>query len=1012
MRDRLSSPARLAALAGLLAGVTAALPAVAQVPEYEIRDETVDEPAPTPTARPRASQRVVAVYGFEEEFTLTDGLPRGWIRAQHDLAVPRDRPGFPIYNQAAVDRTISFSGRSSIRLPTRGGSTSLRLEPGRLVVFDAADYRISAMVRTVGIERARGRLDAVLLDGDLNPIEESRSVSPLIHNAGGWTPIQLEVRGNFPEAEFMQIELQLLQPEQYRENNLGTQQIWLDDTDGAAWFDDITVTQLPRIEITTTEPTNAVTLPAAPELSVLVSDLTGEQLRARVTVTDVDGNVVDTWEQPIGAGRTMANWTPKINKLGWYRASIEVGTDEKVVGSNYCDFVWVQGRSRLSTGAARWSDPASALSVTEDAAIQSRAGTGGSLDRERFALLIEDIEGIDQDLIPDAVDRIGTGTVYVPMWAPGLDRLSVDDHIDHVLPITERLAASWQTVIGQLSEIPLLLASETRLDSHRVLEVFEREREMWQPYLLPLLDRFGQRVERWAIGELNDDWAFIDPRLNERAIAVTEIFSELVPGPALMVPWNPDEAPEADRLKSEGIGGVTLLWPAELGARAIEDFATVWGETFGEVEDSDLEYFDPLAEPPPILSTPLDDEHPEMTLVIEPETDDRFGQRERCNDVAHKALSYWAHVHAVPSPTAGHRHRVATPQPWKFSEERRSQMMPQPEFAVWRNLVERLSERAVVGELPAPEGVRAVVFAPREGAPETRTGMLAVWREDDEQSGDPLEMFLGTRPLKAVDMFGNELWLSPEPVVDALYGDNVRRLVHQIPTSRSPIFIEDVEVALARFLAGIHVEPAFLPALVREHESRLIIENPFDVTINGELVIVQPGGRPSPDSPPDRSWTISPRRARFSVGPGQKYEIPTTVSFNSAQESGGHDFVIDVSLTADREYGWMRMATPVEIGLERIAFSVNSSIIDGTDDIIVEVRVVNTGNEPTTLRAQIFAPGFPREAISITDLAPGSQGVRRFLLEDGVTKLSELYASIRLTEIATGARLNKTLTFP
>ena len=1013
---------------------TALAPAGAQVPESDVQDEAAAEldaqataqleamlranPGADPTeaiSRPAAASREVAVFGFEEQFTRTEGLPNRWFRAQNDPIVPRDRPGFPIYNLAAVDRGVSFRGDASLRLPTQGGSTSLRLEPGALPVFPSADYRVSAFVRTAGLRRARAQLSAVLLDAGGVPIEASRSKSELVLNDGGWTPVSVAVWGDHEQATHLRIDLELLQPRQYLDEVLGDQHIWLQDTSGAAWFDEVTVTQLPRIELGTTEPTNIVTLPDEPTLRVLVRDLTGEDLNATVTVYDVHGGVAGTWERAIGAGRTIADWTPALTRLGWYRAIIEVRAGDRLVGLTGSDFVWAPGRSRMTVGAAKWSDMASERSIIErqlNENTRRTRGVAGSLDRERFAVLIDDIDPLALTTLNDAVRRLGVGATMLPMWTPGLTEDTVGGLVDRLVPVTDELLADWQTLVGVLPAMPFLLASEGRLDPHDMLKLFERDEQVWGPYVYPLLDRFGQRVQRWSLGEPGDEWAFWDNELVRRTTHASSVFGRLVPGPVLATPTIAAGGVGVERWRHEAVGGATLRWPAELPPGSFDTWARHWGGRLGETTPDDAPYIDPLATPPPVAATPVDAERPELTVVLGTLNDTDYGVAERCDALARSAIEYWRAVQSVPNPISGHRHRVALAQPWRFSQGRRPRPQPMPELAVFRNLIDRLAERAVLAELPSPRGVRAYVLGPRHGAAEDRGGALVVWREDARERGEPLEVFLGSRPARLVDIFGNELMLAPESVADDEFSAASRRIVHRIPTRRSPIFVEGVDVGLVRFLASLRVEPPFLPAISEEHRRDIVFANPFDVPMSGTIYVAQPGGRPAPDMPPDRSWTIAPRRMTFTVAPGEVHRVPMMISFNAAQESGEHDFVFDISLTADRDYGLMRMTTPVEIGLDRLSMSVATQRVEDSDDLMVEVRVVNTGEGATTLQAQIFAPGFPRESVSINELEPGNQTVRRFLLPGGAVRLTGGSVAVRVTELSSGARLNKSVPVP
>ncbi|MEM7756262.1 MAG: hypothetical protein AAF297_11565, partial [Planctomycetota bacterium] len=89
------------------------------------------------------------------------------------------------------------------------------LDPGVVSVFPDADYLITAMVRTEGLDRARPRLAARLLDADGATIPGSERLSELVRTSARWSPVAVELPGDDSAAAYVQVELLLLQPEHY-----------------------------------------------------------------------------------------------------------------------------------------------------------------------------------------------------------------------------------------------------------------------------------------------------------------------------------------------------------------------------------------------------------------------------------------------------------------------------------------------------------------------------------------------------------------------------------------------------------------------------------------------------------------------------------------------------------------------------------------------------------------------------------------------------------------------------
>src|SRR5690606_19724310 len=68
----------------------------------------------TSVHRPSAASRVVRVFDFEEQEFNQEPVPRHWIRAQDD-SPDEPRPGFPRWNHAAFDFSMSSSGQASVK---------------------------------------------------------------------------------------------------------------------------------------------------------------------------------------------------------------------------------------------------------------------------------------------------------------------------------------------------------------------------------------------------------------------------------------------------------------------------------------------------------------------------------------------------------------------------------------------------------------------------------------------------------------------------------------------------------------------------------------------------------------------------------------------------------------------------------------------------------------------------------------------------------------------------------
>ncbi|MEL7088157.1 MAG: hypothetical protein AAGL98_06890, partial [Planctomycetota bacterium] len=236
------------------------------------------------------------------------------------------RPGFPLHNTVGYSALgNAASGDYSLHLSIDGGSASAYLSIGTLPAVPGSDYLITARVKTSALEHAGARVLAYFIDPAGQRLETSLRATPRLRTAGEGTDIDLTLPGEFGEAAYLGVELELVQPSPDPRSVLRDHQIVLTDVKGDAWFDDIAVWQLPHVEISTGSAANVTRSPRGPSWDIAVRDLVGGRLTARVTIYDHDRNVIATDRRPMGWGAPSKwQWSPKLPGYGWYLAELAV----------------------------------------------------------------------------------------------------------------------------------------------------------------------------------------------------------------------------------------------------------------------------------------------------------------------------------------------------------------------------------------------------------------------------------------------------------------------------------------------------------------------------------------------------------------------------------------------------------------------------------------------------------------------------------------------------------------
>jgi hypothetical protein len=921
--------------------------------------------------RPSTAQRLTKLFDFEE--ASGEPVPRYWVRAQDSPDAGRDRAGFPIWNAAELDTSRAFGGNASVRLPTRGGSTSLTLERGVIPIFRDADYEVSAQIRTEGLTHARARLVARFLHADGSVVAGSERAGDLVLSAGRWTPTSVAIPGEHPQGAFLQIELQLLQPEQFAQRVLGPRHVWEQDFVGDAWFDEVRVLQLPRIEISTASPANIVTLPERPDLNFLIRDLAGERLTATLMVYDDMGAVVDRETRPITTGRTQAAWQPRIERLGWYRAVLAVENESASVGETSVDFIWIPR-------------------ADESRSVSRRDLSGSMTDWRRFELIAEETSPHLAGLLPAILSRTGAGAVTIPAWDETSGREGGEPAADRLAMLIAALLERGHKLTLSMPSLPAELTAAAKVDRADPWALLTQDPALWGPFVDPLLDRFGQSVRRWQIGTAGDDRAFWNPARRETISRVIGGLQRLVPGPILCVPWRADLALDASVVSTlPGDAALRILLPQDMPGRTLSDLAG--SGVAGSAADGTSRRI-------------------ERTYVLATAIDERYGMSGAASDIARRLVEFWAAFGDDPS--------VGLPDPWTWSPDTPAQPLPKPQLAVLAHYLRVFAQRRVVGEVPIAPGVRCLILSGRQSDSQQEPGVLVAWNESASEDEAVLRGHFSSADLKLFDIFANEIPLIDERAgaasgattkdpssapIAAIRSPGAGRapelVVH---LGESPIVISGIDPDLARFQASITIDPPFVEASNRTHRHDIVVSNPWPVPIEVGLRVVRPGGV-DVNAKRDHSWRINPRQARLSLLPNETARVPLEITFSPAEEAGAKEFVVDAELLADRSFGTIRVTRRFALRSSLIDVQT-SAIIGATGNVTVEAQVTNTTDTPLDLQLTAFSPTSARAKATITQLMPGNTALRKFTYADPAGALKGQRIVVTVEEASGKARVN------
>jgi hypothetical protein len=908
------------------------------------------------TEQPPTSDRVIALFDFEEPDNPFE-YPGSFFRAQSDPAAGIDRPGYPIFNMAVFDYASSFSGGASVRLPVRRGSVSLRLRPGVLPIFPDADYRLSCKVKAIGIEHARFRMVARFLDTNGNAIADSDLMTDPILPGAGWETVELVIPGGLtPGAAFLQIDTEVVQPRLLGIARLGEHQVWDEDYSGNVWVDDVLVEQLPRLSLRTQVATNIVAAPEYPEFYLLVRDLTGHDLDAKLVVRNHLGSIVDEQYRSVTSSQIPSIWTPNLNKFGWYTAQVHLESSGYEISIVPLVFCWVP-------------------EVFDEKAIDSTFATS----RGRFGLGAEKFRPELIPLLDELAERLATDSLMLGAWNAETSAAESKKLALAMGELSTNASSTWNKLGITLGEVPVAIRSLLQADGDEVLRVLAtndpESSDAVDEMVEPLLDRLGQFVRRWRIGSLESDKAFWSEDTPEQIAAARGLLSLLVPGPIVDIPWSPlYDFSVLEQVQT--LGAVTVHIAGGTGTEAVPNVLQRWNES--SVSESAT-----------------------LTISLGSDGSELFGPARAASELVKRMVLIENSVNTLKMDRGPD---VELAKPWRWSEGLSPEFMPLPEAAAWRATIDRLHGRRVAANLTFEPGTHVYLLTPIDAESE-RGGALVAWNDTASLSDASVNIFLGDDNVTAIDMWGNTSGtISPKRLE---IGGGAGIDIHEIPISTDPVFIEGIDVNLALFTSSIRLNNPIIQATPGPHERTITLSNPWTVAIDGSLIISEP----SPRLPSGRQsgWVVSPRVIRFSAAPGEVIEIPISIEFAAVELAGQRQLVIDVLLSSGPTNERIRSASKFDIELEGVELDVRAIVSANGKDVAVEAVVTNSTLETLDLDLSASARGYPRQGAPITQLVPGASVVRRFMYMDGLNRLAGGSVFVGVDDPARQGRLNKSV---
>ena len=471
--------------------------------------------APTETSHPAdtthsllSGQRVMQTFDFEERDVHLDDLPMYWQQSP-------PRPGFPHYAGGILDDAVSRSGQYSFKLISDGGSVGFEYHPRRISVKPGSDFQVTGYVQLRDMNTSRIQISCSLTDRRGKVVSGSRNTSRLIGpgeaTIDGWTRVEVYVPGNFSEVRFLTIGLWLLQEEYWRKDMLTASAIFRRDVKAVAWFDDITIHQIPRVILRTNKQGNIFDGDEEAHLEVEVEGISLLDYQISLNVFGAEEELIhsESWILT-GLGDNPKARIIQLPKLsaGLYKTHLSILSGNLLVATRHLTF------AKLSS--------------------LSGAPAGSGLN---FGILALDQDIGDWDTVIELARLSNAKLIKLPVWrrradAPGAIFSTSD--FDRKLM---RLQQNNIQVMAAFTEIPDSLAMKLSADRRSLLDLLSEDPQIWRPQLAFVLAQYARQIPYWQVGAdartQHQSW---DPRILTVMNSMHAEFAKLVSQTVLAIP--------------------------------------------------------------------------------------------------------------------------------------------------------------------------------------------------------------------------------------------------------------------------------------------------------------------------------------------------------------------------------------------------------------------------------------------------------------------------------------------
>ena len=407
---------------------------------------------------------------FEQDAdTNFDAWPDGWTRRRSE--------GFPQYLRIAIVDDPDDKTSRCLRIELDGGAATIYSPP--IEINPMSSYLLQGKVKTRQLQHDVAYYSVTFYDSDQE--QKESYTSPELTEAPQWQDIQIgPLTPSHPEVRFAVIGLHVIPTQRA-------------DLQGAAMFDDIRFSRLPRMAITSQQPHNVFFDTQKVEFTCSVSGIRQPNPTVHLELCDETGrslatdtlpmDTVDAAEDPLAALEELwiadifgnspstdctasLTWRPPVPGYGFYtvRATLQQEDDMKL--QHTVSFVVMPPRTDHSRSEYGWS-------------LSSR------------------VPPLAMEPMLKLLDLAHVSWLKCPAWCEPSDQTA----LDQLATWADRLDAAGIEMVGVFDEVPPSGRQPLGGKEHpTVADVFLEPPNHWQPLIDPLMIRLSTQVQLLATG--------------------------------------------------------------------------------------------------------------------------------------------------------------------------------------------------------------------------------------------------------------------------------------------------------------------------------------------------------------------------------------------------------------------------------------------------------------------------------------------------------------------------------